>query len=241
MNSKSILIWGENAFTQLALLRKAAEFKGLVYGGGYYTEPIKEYTLDERLLTLLAGAGIEKEERSDTKYEIFTLVDKNPQFPASGFRPGNYWNFKLKDGKYDLKVEIGTGPFIRTEVGGVVFVPYASGTFPSPGDRLPNLRMFKILVDSDPDPPAIAKEMAKKGNLVVTWKDLGLVDIRTISDVFREFAAGRKAVENLTWQNRGLFNPDPEKDGSVYITEAVRPLVVEAWRRQLAAYRRSLA
>ncbi len=84
-------------FTLVNLLERAAKHKGLVFDKRSthraVSESIKTYVLDDRLLGVLALAGIEKQERPDCRDRIFTLVDSNPQEPTPGFNPSNYWNF----------------------------------------------------------------------------------------------------------------------------------------------------
>lgn len=191
------LVMGVDSFTLLDLLRKAAAHKGLKLHEGAsktYSEPIKVYELDDKLLAILAERGVKRQDRPDCRNKIFTLVDENPQKEVLGWSPSNYWNFKLLDGdecKFNLQVTLSVSFGINLEKRGIVFVPQAHGSFLSPVDQLPNFRMFKALVESDKNAPAVAKELAASdGSIVVTWTELGLGGIRKFADLFAEFAGG---------------------------------------------------
>src|SRR3990167_8025662 len=93
-----ILEPGKESFTLLDILKLVASYKGLKYQEGEkraHSETFATYVLDSKLLEYLSKLGIKGEERPDLRYEMFTLVDENPQQPAPGFRASNYWNFKL--------------------------------------------------------------------------------------------------------------------------------------------------
>src|SRR3989344_1436391 len=153
MKGTTALTMGVDALTLLDLLRGAAAYKGLKLQEGAsraYSEPIKVYALNEALLAILAERGIKRQDRSDCRNEIFTLVDENSQEKVSGWSPSNYWNFKLLEGekgKFNLRVALSVGFGINLEKRGIVLVPQAHGLFLSAADPLPNLRMFKALAE----------------------------------------------------------------------------------------------
>src|SRR3989338_1325421 len=204
---------GVDIFTLLDLLRKVAAHKGLKLQEGAskaYSEPIKVYTLDGKLLAVLAERNIKREDRPDCRNEIFTLVDENPQEKVPGWASSNYWNFKLLEGdksKFDLRVTLSVGFGLNLEKRGVVLVPQAHGSFLSPADSLPNFRMFKALVESSAGAPEVARELAASdGTIVVTWTELGLGGIRKLPHLFSEFAARNETVAQLG-ENGEVFNP----------------------------------
>ena len=125
---------GVDTFTLLDLLRKVAVHKGLKLHGGVskaYSEPIKMYALDGKLLAVLAERNIKRQDRPDCRNEIFTLVDENPQEKIPGWASSNYWNFKLLEGdksKFDLRVTLSVGFGLNLEKRGVVLVPQAHGS-----------------------------------------------------------------------------------------------------------------
>ncbi len=248
---KTALIAGVDSFTKLELLEKAAIYKGLKLcegGERANSEPIKEYALDDKLLTVLAEQGIKQQPRPDCHNEIFTLVDKNPQENVPGWAPSNYWNFKLLEGdgrKFNLRIFLGVGFGINIKKRGVVLCPRANGTFLSPADRVPNFRMFKALVESDEDAPIVAKELAESnGSIVVTWTDLGLGGIRRLSDLFIEFAGNNEMIKKIS-KNLEVFDPVPnpqyqQPGDELFVAEPAQPGVFKTWQAQLEEYRLSL-
>ena len=240
-----------DSFTLLDLLRKAAVHKGLRLHEGAskaYSEPIKVYTLDNKLLAMLAERNIKQQDRPDCRNEIFTLVDENPQEKVSGWSPSNYWNFKPLEGdksKFDLRVTLSVGFGLNLEKRGVMFVPQAHGSYVSAADSLPNFRMFKALVESDTDANAVAKELSvSDGTIVVTWTELGLGGIRKLSHLFSEFAGRNETVAQLG-RNGEVFNPAPnpryqQPGDELFVAEPVQPKVIQAWRTQLNEYRADL-
>lgn len=251
MEVKTVLTLDVDSFILFDLFRKAALYKGLKVQEGTseaYSEPIKSYELDDRLLAFLAERGIKQQARPDCHDEIFTLVDENPQEKVPGWTPSNYWNFKLLDGEkyqFDLRVTLNVSFGINTEKRGIVFWPRAYGSFFSPVDRLPNLRMFKALVESDGKAPAVALELAASdGNIVVTWTDLGLGGIRKLTDLFAEFAGQNEAIKKLG-RNQEVFDPVPnlhhqQSGDELFVVEPAQPRVFQEWRKQLEEYRTSL-
>lgn len=251
MKATTVLTMGENALTLLDLLRRAATHKGLKLHEGAskaYSEPIKEYALDEKLLAILADRGIKRQDRPDCRNEIFTLVDNNPQEKVPGGSPSNYWNFEFLEGDkrtFDLRMTLSVGFGINFEKRGVVLVPQAHGSFLSAADRLPNFRMFKALVENDNDVPAVAKELAASdGTIVVTWTELGLGGIRRLADLFTEFVARNETVARLG-RNGEVFDPAPnpryqQPGDELFIPEPAQPKIVELWRAQLNEYRSPL-
>jgi hypothetical protein len=251
MKATTVLTTGENALTLLDLLRRAATHKGLKLHEGAskaYCEPIKEYALDKKLLAILDNRGIKRQRRPDCRNEIFTLVDENPQEKVTGWSPSNYWNFKLLEKNkdtFDLRISLSVGLDINLEKRGVVLVPQAHGSFLSAADRLPNFRMFKVLVENDNDIPAVAKELAASdGSIVVTWTELGLGGIQRLADLFREFAARNETVARLG-RNGEIFDPAPNQHyqqpgDDLFIPKPAQPRIVESWRAQLEEYRSHL-
>lgn len=251
MKTTTVLTMGDNALTLLDLLRKAAAHKGLRLHEGAsmaYSEPIKKYVLDEKLLAALAERNIRQQDRPDCRNEVFTLVDENPQENVSGWSPSNYWNFKLGEGKkreFDLRVTLSVGFGINFQKRGVVLASRASGSFLSAADHLPNFRMFKALVELDTDAPAVTKELAaSNGTIVITWTELDLGGIRRLTDLFAEFAARNETIAQLG-RNGSVFNPTPspryqQPGGELFIPEPAQPKIFEAWRAQLNEYRSHL-
>lgn len=222
------------SFTLLDLLQKAAAHKGLKLHEGY-SEPIKVYELDDRLLAVLAEQNIKRQNRPDCRNEIFTLVDENPQEKVPGSAPSNYWNFKLLEDdkhKFDLRVTLSVGFSLNIEKRGIVLVPQVHGSFVSAADSLPNFRMFKALVENDEDISAVAKELAASdGSIVITWTELGLGGIRKLSHLFSEFVGRNETIARLGGE---VFNPAPSDE--LFIAEPTQPKLVQIWRTQLKEY-----
>ena len=235
------LVRGIDTLTLLDLLEMAATHKGLKFQDGAskaYSEPFKEYILDEKLLAMLAERGIKRQERPGCRNEIFTLVDENHQ----------YWNFKLREGdkcEFDLRIKLFVGFGIKYEKRGVVLVPMTQSSYGGPVDQLPNFRMFKFLVENDNDAPSVAKELATSdGTIVVSWTELGLGGIRLLTVLFTEFANGNETVMQLG-RNGQVFYPIPylryrQPGDELFVTESAQPKVFESWRAQLNEYRTRL-
>jgi len=253
METKTVLEKSRDIFTLVDLIRKVAAHKGLKLHEGAskaYSEPIKEYVLDGRLLAILAERGIRRQPRPDCNNGIFTLVDENPQerVLGLGFCASNYWNFKPVEGddtKFNLRISLCVGFMLNTQERGIVLLPLAHGSFLSPCDRLPNFRMFKALVESDSESSAVAKEIAaSEGSIVVTWTNLGLGGIRRLSDLFFEFVGQSKETKQLGMKGE-VFDPNPfpqyqQPGNELFITEPAQPRIIKIWRAQLEEYRNSL-
>jgi hypothetical protein len=249
MQADAVLTRGENAFTALDLLQRAAAHKGLRLHVGtsqrITSEAIRTYDLDDVTLAALRQAGIQRQLRPDCRDEIFTLVDENPQVEVPGWAPSCYWNFKQREGgggAFDLRISLEVELAIIAEQRGVVLTPRAPGTFVSPCDSLPNFRMFRALVERDPDALPVARELATSdGHVVAHWSDLGLGGIRTLTELFREFVGHRPEVQRLG-SDDGIFDPIPHPRypvplDSLYVIELAQPRVIQAWREQLRNYR----
>ena len=241
MEETTFLTMGVDSLTLLDLLRRAAIYKGLKLlenASRACSEPIKEYTLDDNLLVVLAKHGIRQHARPDCNHEILTLEDENDQEEILGWVPSNYWNFKLFKGdkcKFDLQVTLSVDFGINFEKSGVMLIPRAHGSYVSAADELPNFRMFKALVESDDNAPVVVKELAvSDGSIVITWAELGLSGIRRLSDLFLEFAGGNQIIFRLG-KNGEVFNPVPNPhyqrpSDELFITESAQPKIVQAWR-----------
>ena len=254
MTANVELVHGNNCFTLLELLEKAAAQKGLNLlnsSSKAYSEPIKTYVLDEKLLALLAEQGIKRQDRHDCHHEIFTLVDENPQDEIKGWVASNYWNFKLLEdesgkGKFDLQIKLCVGFSLSPTGREIKLVPIAIAPFLSPVDSLPNFRMFKALVDSDEIAPLVAKEIAaSEGSIAVTWTHLGVAGIRTLAVLFEEFAGDNEKVKELA-RRQEVFKPAPysrnQQPGyELFVVETAQPEVFRAWMEQLNTYRSALA
>lgn len=251
MKTTAALTMGVDAFTLLDLLKKAAEHKGLKLHEDAlkaYSGLIKGYSLDDKLLAVLAERGIKQQTRPDCRNEIFTLVDENPQEKIPGWMPSNYWNFKLLESdrhKFDLRVFLSVDFGVNTEKRGIVFWPQAHGLFISAADRLPNFRMFKALVESDDNVPAIAKELAASdGSIVITWTDLGLGGIRKLANLFAEFVGRNETIAQLG-RDQKIFDPIPhpqyqQPGDELFVVEPAQSSVIQTWRTQLNEYRAHL-
>ena len=105
--------------------------------------------------------------------------------------------------------------------------------------------MFKVLVENDPNPPVVTKELAaSNGTTVITWTELCLGGIRRLADLFTEFSAHNETVARLG-RNGEVFNPVPnpcyqQPGDELFIMEPAQPKIIEAWRAQLNEYRSHL-
>lgn len=244
MDAKIELVRGENCFTVFDLLKKAARFAQLKLvdkkNSKFLTEPIKTYALDKNTLAFLAEKGIKEQKRPDCNNEIFTLIDQNPQNPRPGFQPSNSWNFKQrKDGnEFDLEITLYAKLVMNPKKRGIEIYPQVFGTFLSATDPLPVSRMFKALVDSDKAALIVAKELAAKNKLFVTWAQLGFAGIRLISDLFVELFGKNEAVMRLSHDQK-IFKPTPfnSDESNLYLMESEHWKLFEIWVKQLEEYR----
>jgi len=251
MTATEALRPGVDTFTLFDLLRRASAHNGLVFHEGAshaYSEPIIEYALDEARLAFLASRGICRHDRPDCGGDIFTLVDENPQDSIPGFVSSNYWNFRaFTDGRrgFDLRISLAVGFKVDDEKCGIILIPRAHGPFVSAAEMLPNFRMFQALADSDPNAPAVAKEVAaSEGTVLVSWDKLGLGGIRKLTDLFSEFVGQNDAVAELG-KSRGIFDPPPHPHyqtpgDDLFVAKSAQPIVIGLWRGQLGAYREKL-
>ncbi|MFA6521994.1 MAG: hypothetical protein WCT24_00120 [Patescibacteria group bacterium] len=231
---------GENAFEETDLLQIAADRRGfgLDLGGGthrIYSTPLKVYTLTDDLLSALKRAGFEQINSPDGERSILTLVDTRSHDATPGYRPSNYWNFRRgPDGASDLTVTLCFIVALDIARRGVVLWPQAIGPVVSPSDAKPNFHMFEILVKNDPDALPIAKKMAESnGSIAVSWTELGLGGLRSLSELFREFAGGNEALTRLARSGMNVFQPNPLGPPYLYIAEPAQPELFDAWRAQL--------
>jgi len=244
-----ILKNGENAFTKTGILEKAAEFKGLKLKGRrdvIYTEPIAEYVLNDDLFAALEKEGIKKQERPDCGHKILTLIDENPQEQVPGWSPSNYWSFNTREdgGGFDLRMTLCASLALSVEERNVRFLAKVHSPFLSACDRLPNFRVFRVLVEKDiKNVPQIAKALAFcKNGFDVSWRDIGMRGMRRLSSLFDQFAGRNQAIRELGQRN--VFDPAPHPhytEGDVFIAEPAHAAIMDSWAIQLENYRASLS
>lgn len=230
---------GKDIFALCDLLEKAAALKGLKLLEGDskgHTKEIKTYQLDDHLIAhVLCAHDIKPHSRTD---KIYTLADESCTH-------SNYWNFPLPEGggAYDLRIRLEAVLRLDISRRGIVIVPQAHGTCTSPISDQAHFHMFKALVEGcNKRTPAIAKELASSGgNLVVTFTDLGLGGLRSLSDLFREFTHGNQNVWRIGDEGN-VFNPRPlgYNGQDPFVAEPAQPRLFQAWRQQLDTYRESL-
>lgn len=245
------LVRGVDIFTTFELFQKTAACKGLKLEestSSDYSKPIKVYTLDDKLLTVLAKRGIKQRHHhpdSTNLFVNFTLLDENPQ---KGDSPSVCWGFKQLEGDkgdFDLRIFLKVAFGLSFERREIILLPLACSTSLYPMDELPHFRMFKALVESDNEPPFIAKELAESnGSIVVSGNELGLGDICSLASLFIEFANRNDAIIELNNNNPKVFDLEffPQwqrlKD-DLFVTEFAQPRVIQRWRLQLSGYRNS--
>lgn len=250
MTTKSTLLkLGENTFTEDDLIRKAAVFKGLKYceGGSSikYSEAIIICELDPSTLAYLEKHRIKRHQRTD---DIFTLSDENPQEVTPGWAPSCYWNFKKKDGRYDLKVSLNVQFRLSHRDRGIIAWPVvhtAGSGVVSASDPLPNFRLFKGLVEHHQIQAPIALELVQSGGFItITWTDLELRGLRSLPNLFEEFSKGNQTLQSVAC-HQSIFDPPPrqQRAGSeiLYISEPTHPRLFDTWHKQIEEYRRALA
>lgn len=249
MTTLPTLISDEETLTLFGLIKKAAEHKGLQLhevASKAYSKNIIEYPLNDHLIIELANRGIRHHPRPDG---IFTLCDDNPQpKPLDGLTSSNYWNFwkdKSDHPKFDFRISLSFGFEHNVRKRGIVFWPRAYGTGVSAADNLPNFRMFKALTECDNNALPIAKEIAASdGFIIVTYSDIGLGGIRSMFELFQEFANNKDSVLQLS-RNTKIFNPAPEPlyqqpGDRLFVVEPAQPKLFNIWTEQLTTYRQSL-
>lgn len=94
-----------------------------------------------------------------------------------------------------------------------------------------NLMLFKLLVENDHHASDIAKKLAASdGIVVVSWTELGLGGIRSLSDLAEEFVATDPRISRLG------MNLDPDHDqqppsGKLFVVEQDQPALFASWER----------
>jgi hypothetical protein len=248
-----VLERGRDSFTLLELIRRAAAEKGLRLAKNApraLSEPFTSYELDEKLLALLVARNITQQPRLDGRVDIFTLADGG--WPEAFLHPalGNYWSFKRKErdnpsSDFDCHVFLSVGFNASIEERGIGCWPRANSLIKSGTNSRSDFNMFRTLVESGGEVPAVAREIAASdGHLVVTWTELGLGGIRPVRILFQEFARGNPALDILAREGK-VFDPMPVSYSGnpcdeLFIAEPVQPSVFAAWRQQLEKYRESL-
>ena len=218
------LVAGTDSFTLRDLAGRVAASKGLTLAwtsSSHRSEPISEpiatYVLDEELLAMLSKEAIVQQSRPSCGGEIFTLFDKGPLKtpPAWLGEVRNCWSFEKTDGgrgHFDLRIALMIEFVHSYGAQGFTLLPKTFGPLGSPNDPLPNVRMFRALVNSGrQDLPAIAHELAacSEESLSVSWADLGLGGIRRLNDLFTEFVHGNKHIGNVACRLQDVFDPNP--------------------------------
>jgi len=164
---------------------------------------------------------------------IVTLSDK-----ASD----GYWNFDFKDGKGEkrpkLTLSFGVAGFIGKAERGIVFKPNVVGTGVSPIDFYPQYRVFETVAKFDAEASQIIKDTVEgNGQLVVGWDKIKLGGIRSLDQLFKEFAASKSGIESLAVSSVSPFNPSPSL---IWLPEPNQPTLFKIWAEQLKSFRNSL-
>lgn len=234
------LILGEEAFTLLDIIRKAAAYLGVVYHEGAskaYSDPIVNYPLDSETLRFLETQDFEVNRRTGGVLTVSGQKD--------------YWNYRLNpDGDRpasELVMGLAVGFGVSRRERGVVLLPLAHGSFLSPVAESPdNLKMFRAMVKLHTDTPDIVQRLAKSdGNLVVSWTELGIPGIQRMVDLFFEFCSGNEEVRRLAQRQHNLFQPHPYNEyrqpgEEIYIVEPAQPRLMRRWDAQLKDFRAKL-
>ncbi len=232
---------GKNCFREADIFKKAVEYKSLLYQGvNSCSETFVTYDLDERLLALLAEAGIRKNPCSEN---VFSLVDTNSQKTEPGVPLSNFWNFQLVENseKPDLRIHLYVILKNSSKKRGVTMLSCTKGAFP-PLDHLPNFRMFKTLVEcGGQEVPLIAKDLrANEGKVFISWTELGLAGIRTLGNLWLEFVDYHEATRDLSVVEDQCFkSPFLENIQDVigikdlFILESVQGKIFEEWERRI--------
>lgn len=242
MTTATFLTPGVDILTRLQVFQKALEYKELSLAQDetkcILSTPIREYTLDSNILEILAGAGIVRQFRPDCGETIFTLVDTNSE-------RNNYWNFPLIKGmsSYDLRISLR----VRIEIApsGIAYIPQAFSPAVSPGNQASHKILFKVLTSLDVFTSQFARDVAKANDaLLVPWSHMKLEGIKSLADLFNQFANNNKNVLKL--KSSDIFDPIPVKQGAnlvdaEFVTQAAQQMILEVWSMQLEAYRESLA
>lgn len=198
------------------------------------SEPMYSCDLTGRFLDALKQHGFRLTPRTDG---VITLLDENPQSPMSGFIASNYWNFRDRDGERDkLSLSIGTVATISQKEGGVILMPSVVGTFLSPSDVLPQLRVFEVVAQFEANVHSVVRHIVdNKGKVTVSWDDIGLAGIRNLAEIFKEFKGGSEKLELLALSALSPFDPNPCAgfEESLYLPKPYQSALLGVWRTQL--------
>ncbi len=241
MSGPLILEAGQDSFTLLDLIRKAADHVGVIYHEGgkrAHSETIVSYPIDDATLKFLSTQGFEHEFRDDG---VLTIAAHK-----------GYWNYRFRSRDErppdDLVMQLCVGFSLDPKGQGIGVVPLAHGTFFSPASESPaNLQMFRSLVKLHPDAPEIVRKIVEDhGHVRVTWTELGLGGVLRIYELFDQFAAGNDRLKHLARNTMSPFDPAPydtrRQPGEVlYFSALAQAKVLDAWAGQLQGFHATLA
>lgn len=240
---------GEDIISERELLRKVATqlgFQSQNVGRVEMTTAVlatvKNYTPNEDLLATICSKGFEMVPHPNSS-NLVSLIDKGSQEPEKGYTPSNNWNFKRDESTGKTAIEFTLALEIRMDEArqGAVLVPMAHGNFVSATDPLPNRRLFKVLVDADPDAPDIARLVAGfPGTLMQPWSKLGFGEMHPAMQVFRETFGSNVDIKELA-ERISVFDPNPTNglvpgNTSWYVTDEATPRLMSLWNKQLDNY-----
>lgn len=245
MARKLILKQGVDFFTGRDLYEMTAHLLGLRMAQNdslVLSRPLKNYRLKPKLLAFLANCGIKQQQRPDG---IFTLIDGNLQNEVPGWAPSNYWNFREVKDISNLKLGLTIRLQMDQQKSGILVLPATSAGLVSPCDHLPNWRMFQAIARYDEHVPRLVLKLAnsEKGHFLVIWKELKLEGLRTLDDLFRDFAGNNEAISQLA-SHHLVFEPKPHHSCSAemqYIVKEVQEKILAQWRQQLKLYKEQLS
>ncbi len=253
MSESTILARGEDGYITIsAVLTKAALRKGLKL------EPWASVGLSNPHSVAIRGF----ENHAITLKEYKELADETGEITG--------WHRINPEGSIAELIKNGRGPIVTLRIefamnfaltGGVILAPIAYGLSSSstdkavikslnnvhiqPWDNAAKHQMFRVLVDSNGEAPAVAKELAASGSsIIVTWAELGLGGARRIADIFSEFSGTNEAVAALG-KSGSVFNPTPYPPNQRFGEQLIILMPWQAnlfatWRSQLNEYREKL-
>lgn len=226
------------------LCRRAAKYKRLELkenDNRLRSNAIRTYTLTNEDIVYLASKGIKHHPRQD---QVYTLCDENPQAqPVPGFTASNYWNFEIPHHRNqpEIQITLSVEFELRPRRRGIALLPRAYGGIVAPADDLPHYRMFRALVERDPDATLTMRELAaSNGSVDVSWTDFGLGGLRMLDQLFEEFARNNEHILRLA-KHSAIFKPQPYSNPlTMFVTEPDQPTLFDIWDEQLTNYRTSL-
>lgn len=233
----------EHFISRTTLRERAAELRGLslIQNDEVFclSGETAKLPLNEGFKKVLPNFGFNIDEKRTDNIVTITFLEKY----NNGY---DYWNIK-KSGK-PLFVLPAVNFHISDKDRSILLQPYikfSDGTIMPARQRADN-KMAEAIVSYYPEAPSILKEMVKNDFIIKTpWEDIKAAGVRTLSQLFDEWAGDNEPIKNLASSNVSVFHPSPynfqnKEIRYSYLPERLHGNLFTQWEKQLDNFKRSL-